>query len=66
MTMKKYKRQYRELDDDVKRKISSQMKNRKKSWSHRQHIQQSMLKYWKTVPHRPDNNGTQTLNDEEK
>ena len=54
MTMKEYKRQYRELDDETKEKIAASQRGRTKSESHRQHISQAMEKYWQTVPHRPN------------
>ena len=54
MTMKEYKRQYRELDDKTKEKIAASQRGRTKSESHKQHISQSMTKYWETVPHRPE------------
>lgn len=47
-----YKRQYRELDDDVKERISQSSKNKPKSEDHKQHISQAMTKYWQTVPHK--------------
>lgn len=52
--MNSSKRQYRELDDETKRKISASSRNKPKSESHKQHISQSMTKYWQTVPHRPN------------
>jgi len=55
-----YKRQYRELDDETKQKISNSSRNRPKSEQHKERISQSMHKYWETVPHRPENNGVQT------
>lgn len=48
--MKNYKRQYRQLSDETKNKISTSTKNKPKSAAHKQHIQQSMLRYWSTVP----------------
>lgn len=51
--MKAYKRQYRELDDTTKEKISQANRNRPKSEIHRQRISQAMKDYWKTIPHRP-------------
>lgn len=51
--MQPYKRQYRELDDETKQKISAANRNRPKSEMHRQHISQSMKDYWAKVPHRP-------------
>ena len=56
--MKEYKRQYRELDDETKEKIAASQRGRAKSESHRQHISQSMEKYWQTVPHRPSSGET--------
>lgn len=47
-----YKRQYRELDDDVKMKISNSSRNKSKSEEHKEHISQGMVKYWQTVPHK--------------
>ncbi len=58
MTMKEYKRQYRELDDETKEKIAASQRGRTKSESHRQHISQAMEKYWQTVPHRPSSGET--------
>ena len=52
--MKNYKRQYRQLSDETKNKISTSTKNKPKSEMHKQHIQQSMLRYWQTVPNKPD------------
>ena len=63
--MGKYKRQYRELDDLTKKKISDGNKGKKLSEYQKALISQSMIDYWKSVPHRP-NNESQTLNDEEK
>ena len=63
--MNNYKRQYRELDDETKEKIAASQRGRTKSESHRQHISQSMTKYWETVPHRPEvdaNNDVEPLN----
>lgn len=48
-----YKRQFRELSDETKEKISAANRNRPKSEMHRQHISQSMKKYWEQIPHRP-------------
>lgn len=54
MNMKKYKRQYRELSDETKSKISNSAKNKPKSEIHKQRIQQSMLRYWSTVENKPN------------
>lgn len=52
--MKDYKRQYRELEDSTKQKISQSSRNKPKSETHKQHIRQAMIDYWGTVEHRPD------------
>ena len=41
------KRQYRELDDVVKQKISQSMRGRSKSESHKEHISNGLKQYWK-------------------
>ena len=50
----KHKRQYRELGDETKRKIAAGQRGKAKSEKHKQHISQAMIKYWQTIPHRPD------------
>ncbi|MBO5582523.1 MAG: hypothetical protein J5948_08450 [Bacteroidales bacterium] len=60
-----YKRQYRDLPNGVKEKISATMKGRAKSYDHKQHISQGMKKYWSSVPSRAqgnDNNDVEPLN----
>lgn len=52
--MKEYKRQYRELSDETKQKISNSSRNRPKSDQHKQHISQGMKDYWQNVQNRPD------------
>ena len=54
--MKEYKRQYRELSDETKQKISNSSRNRPKSSEHIERIRQGMQKYWSQVEHRPDEN----------
>ena len=44
-----YKRQYRDLPDEVKKRISASTKGRAKSYDHKQHISQGMKRYWDTV-----------------
>ncbi len=51
-----FKRQYRQLDDDVKQKISASTRGKPKTEEHKEHIRKSMIKYWQGVPDRPDNN----------
>ena len=52
--MAQYNRQWRELSDNHKDKISQSSSGKPKSAAHRQHISQSMKQYWQGVPHRPD------------
>lgn len=52
--MTKFKRQWRELTDAHKEKISQSSSGKPKSAEHRQHISQAMRQYWEGVPHRPD------------
>lgn len=62
--MKEFKRQYRELSDEHREKISQATANKPKSAEHRLHISQAMKDYWQTVPHRPDaESGHTTIKD---
>lgn len=54
----KHKRQYRELNEETKRKIAAGQRGKAKSERHRQRISQAMLRYWQTVPHRPSSGET--------
>ena len=45
-----YKRQFRELDDETKQKISMSSRNKPKSEEHKEHIRQGMERYWQGVP----------------
>jgi len=47
------KRQYRELSDETKQKISNSSKGKSKSFAHRKHLSQSLQRYWETVPNKP-------------
>lgn len=51
--MENRKRQYRELNDITKQKISVSSKGKAKTSSHKEHISQAMKKYWSTVPSKP-------------
>ena len=53
-----YKRQYRDLPDEVKQKISASTKGKRKSYDHKLHISQGMKKYWQNVPNRPEEEET--------
>ena len=49
-----HKRKYRELDDEVKEKISQSTKGKAKTMAHRQQLSQSLKRYWEGIPHRPE------------
>jgi len=51
---KNYKRQWRELSDETKSRISQSTSNKPKSAIHKMHIAQSMRDYWETVGHKPE------------
>jgi hypothetical protein len=59
------KRQFRDLRDDTKMRISQSLKGRSFSDSHKQAISDAMRQYWATIPYRPsENNESNNLNDE--
>lgn len=49
----KNKRQYRELNNETKLKISQSLKYRNKSEAHKQAIAKAMKLYWETISHKP-------------
>lgn len=50
-----YKRQYREMDDETKQKISLTLKGRSKSSIHKDNIRAGLIEYWKNIPsHKAD------------
>ena len=51
--MENRKRQYRELSDIIKQNISRATAGKAKSAAHKQHISQSMKRYWSSIPHKP-------------
>ncbi len=53
------KRQYRELSDMTKLKISQSMKGRTKSDTHREAISNGLKAYWQGVPSRPTSTPTE-------
>lgn len=53
------KRQYRELSDMTKLKISQSMKGRSKSDTHREAISNGLKAYWQNVPSRPTTTPTE-------
>lgn len=55
------KRQYRQLDDATKQKISQSLKNRSKSLSHKENISNGMKAYWNGVPNKPIDSGNENV-----
>ena len=49
-------RQFRNLRDDTKMRISQRLKGRSLSDTHKQAISDSMKAYWATIPYRPTEN----------
>ena len=50
------KRQFRDLRDATKMRISQSLKGRSFSDSHKQAISDAMRQYWATIPYRPNDN----------
>jgi hypothetical protein len=50
------KRQFRQLNDDTKQRISQRLKGRSMSDSHKQTISDSMKAYWASIPNKPSEN----------
>lgn len=47
------KRQYRELSDETKAKISQSMRGKSKSFMYKEAISNGLKDYWKTIPNKP-------------
>ena len=61
------KREFRDLRDDTKMRISQSLKGRSFSDSHKQAISDAMRQYWATIPYRPtENNESKNQSDNEK
>ena len=63
MNNQPYKRQYRQVDDDVKQRISASTRNKPKTEQHKEHIRQGMIRYWETVPNRENEQCNNQLTD---
>lgn len=50
------KRQFRQMDDATKLRISQRLKGRSMSDSHKQAISDSMKAYWAGIPNKPTEN----------
>ena len=46
-------RQFRELSDETKNKISMAMKGKSKSYTHKENISNGLKDYWKKIPNKP-------------
>ncbi len=55
-----YKRQYRQMSDATKQKISSSLKGRTQSPTHTEKISNGLKDYWKNIPNSPINNDNNT------
>jgi len=62
--MSEYKRQWRELEDTTKEKISKALRGKSKSSFHKENIRRSMLDYWRTVEHKPTQDDEDSESDE--
>ena len=59
------KRQFRDLRDDTKMRISQSLRGRSHSEKHKQAISDAMKAYWATIPYRDEeNNESNNQNDE--
>ena len=48
-----YRRQYRQMPDETKQKISQALKGRSKGITHKDNISTGLKKYWSQVPNKP-------------
>ena len=55
-----HKRQYRELSDETKNKISNSTRGKSKSFTHRQHLSIALKAYWETIGNRPQSSTGET------
>lgn len=54
-----YKRQYREMNFETKKKISNSLRGRSKSMTHKENISNGLKDYWKHIPNRPTDENNQ-------
>ena len=61
------KREYRNLRDDTKMRISQRLTGRSLSDTHKQAISDALKEYWATIPYRPtENNESNNQSNNEK
>jgi hypothetical protein len=59
------RRQFRDLRDDTKMRISQSLRGRSFSETHKQAISDAMKAYWSTIPYKDEeNNESNNQNDE--
>ena len=58
--MEHKKRQYRELSDETKNKISNSTRGKSKSFTHRQNLSLALKAYWETIENRPQSSTGET------
>ena len=56
-------RQYRNLNDATKSRISQKLRNCGLSDSHKQAISDGMKAYWSTIPYKPNNENNNSKNE---
>ena len=49
------KREYRQLSDLTKAKISQAMRGKSKTFTHKENISNGLKTYWQTIPNKPKN-----------
>jgi hypothetical protein len=54
------RREFRDLRDDTKMRISQSLRGRSHSETHRQAISDAMKAYWSTIPYRDEENNEST------
>ena len=59
------KREFRNLRDDTKLRISQRLRGRSLSDTHKQAISDAMKEYWATIPYRPTENNESNNQDNE-
>lgn len=50
------KREFRQLDDATKQRISQRLRGRTMSDTHKEAISNSLKAYWQTIPNKPNEN----------
>ena len=47
-------RQFRQLSDETKKKISQSLRGKSKSLTHKDNISNSLKNYWQKIPNKPE------------